>query len=115
MRRAERRRGEKGGGVPGFRFSVPVLDGVAEGTVTRKDGEGSRLRNSIFAAEMLRRLRGSEAVKKSRVAGIASARRPAARRADEAMLGHRGGGATKQMASSRRKTGRSGFFHSLSG
>src|SRR5215210_7727022 len=63
---------------------------------------------------VLRRLRGSEAVKKSRVAGIASGRRPAARRADEAMLGHRGGGATKQMASSRRKTGRSGFFHSLS-
>src|SRR5205814_8493339 len=30
------------------------------------------------------------------------------------MLGHRGGGATKQMASSRRKTGRRGFLHSVS-
>ncbi len=54
-----------------------------------------------------------EAVKKSRVARLASATTSDARRADESMRGHRGGGATKQMASSRRKTGRSGFFHSL--
>ena len=53
-------------------------------------------------------------MKKSTVARIASATTPAARRADETMLGHRGGGATKQMASYRRKTGHRGFFHSLS-
>src|SRR5437879_8445662 len=46
-------------------------------------------------------LPSQEAVKKSRAARVAGATRPAARRADEAMLGHRGGGATKRMASSR--------------
>src|SRR5213082_3361245 len=63
----------------------------------------------------VRHLRGSEAVKKSTVARIASATTPAARRADETMLVHRGGGATKQTALSRRKTGRRGFLYSLSG
>lgn len=38
-----------------------------------------------------------EAVKKSGAAGFASETNADARRADEAMLGHRGGGATKQM------------------
>jgi hypothetical protein len=59
-------------------------------------------------------VRESEAVKKSRVARFASETRSDASCADEAMLGHRRGGAARQMASSRRKTGRHGFFHSLS-
>ena len=56
----------------------------------------------------------SEAVKKSKVAGIASATRPDARRADEAMLGHRGGGESEADGLVRRNTGCFGFFHSLS-
>ena len=51
-----------------------------------------------------------EAVKKSRVARIASATASDASRADESMQGHRRGGATKQMASARRDPGRPDFF-----
>src|SRR6266566_1409458 len=76
--------------------------------------EGSQ-DQSVYQLEILRRLRDSEAVKISRVARLASATMPDARRADESMRGHRRGGATKQMASSGRKTGHSGYFHSLSG